>query len=110
MMEDEVVRRRQWLTAEEFLDLVGAVNLIPGPNSTELAIHIGHRRNGWPGLLLAGVCFIIPAMLIVLAIAWIYVRFGKLPQTQAILYGIKPTIIAVILQALWRLGRTALRT
>lgn len=110
MMEDEVVRRRKWLTREEFLDLLGAVNLIPGPNSTELAIHIGHRRNGWGGLLLAGVCFIVPAMLIVLAIAWAYVRYGKLPQTQALLYGIKPAIIAIIIRALCRLGRTALKT
>jgi chromate transporter len=110
MMEEEVVRRRKWLSPAEFLDLVGAVNLIPGPNSTELAIHIGHRRHGWPGLVVAGLCFILPAMLIVMTIAWIYVRFGKLPQTQAILYGIKPTMIAVIAQALWRLGRTALKT
>jgi chromate transporter len=110
MIEEEVVHRRKWLTPAEFLDLVGAVNLIPGPNSTELTIHIGHRRNGWPGLIVAGVCFILPAMLIVMAIAWIYVRFGKLPQTQAILYGIKPAIIAVIAQALWRLAQTALKT
>jgi chromate transporter len=109
-MEEEVVRRQKWLTSEEFLDLIGAVNLIPGPNSTELAIHIGHRRNGWAGLIVAGVCFILPAMLIVMAIAWIYVRFGKLPQTQAILYGIKPAIIAVIVQALWRLGRSAVKS
>src|SRR2546426_9305062 len=73
MMEDEVVRRRGWLTRAEFLDLLGATNLIPGPNSTELAIHIGHRRAGWPGLLVAGACFIVPAMLIVLALAWAYV-------------------------------------
>jgi chromate transporter len=110
MMEDEVVRRRNWLTPSEFLDLVGAVNLIPGPNSTELAIHIGHRRHAWPGLIVAGVCFILPAMLIVMAIAWFYVRFGKLPVTQAIFYGIKPAIIAVIAQALYRLGGAALKT
>lgn len=110
MMEDEVVRRRKWLTHAEFLDLVGAVNLIPGPNSTELAIHIGHRRNGWRGLIVAGASFILPAMLIVMAIAWAYVRFGQLPQMQALLYGIKPAIIAVVLQALWRLSRTAIKT
>src|ERR1700750_1274028 len=75
MMEDEVVARRHWLTRDEFLDLLGATNLIPGPNSTELAIHIGHRRAGWPGLLVAGTCFIVPAVVIVLAIAWAYVRF-----------------------------------
>jgi chromate transporter len=110
MMEDEVVRRRKWLTASEFLDLIGAVNLIPGPNSTELAIHIGHRRNGWKGLVVAGTSFIVPAMLIVMLIAWSYVAFGALPPIQGALYGIKPAIIAVVAQALWRLARTALHT
>ena len=110
MMEDEVVRRRQWLTHDEFLDLVGATNLIPGPNSTELAIHIGHRRAGWPGLLVAGACFILPAALIVTAIAWAYVRFGRLPRAEGLLYGVKPVIIAVVLQALWGLGGRALKT
>lgn len=110
MMEDEVVRRRRWLSREEFLDLLGATNLIPGPNSTELAIHIGHRQAGWPGLIVAGSCFILPAALIVSAFAWAYVRYGSLPQTDAILYGVKPVIIAIVLQALWRLGRAALKT
>jgi chromate transporter len=110
MMEDEVVRRRNWLMRGEFLDLVGACNLIPGPNSTELAIHIGLRRAGWIGLLVAGGCFILPAFIIVMALAWAYVAYGKLPQVEAILYGIKPVIIAVIIQALWRLGQTALKT
>jgi chromate transporter len=110
MMEDEVVRRRGWLTREEFLDLLGATNLIPGPNSTEMAIHIGHRCAGWPGLIVAGLCFIVPAMVIVLGCAWAYVRFGKLPQAEAVLYGIKPVIIAVVVQALWGLGKTALKT
>ena len=110
IMEDEVVRRRQWLTHEEFLDLLGATNLIPGPNSTEMAIHIGHRRAGWPGLLVAGSCFILPAALIVTAIAWAYVRFGQLPKAEGLLYGAKPVIIAVVLQALWGLGRSALKT
>ena len=110
IMEDEVVRRRQWLTHEEFLDLLGATNLIPGPNSTEMAIHIGHRRAGWPGLLVAGSCFILPAALIVTAIAWAYVRFGQLPKAEGLLYGAKPVIIAVVLQALWGLGRGALKT
>jgi chromate transporter len=109
MMEDEVVRRRQWLTRDEFLDLLGATNLIPGPNSTEMAIHIGHRRGGWPGLLVAGGCFILPAALIVMAIAWAYVRFGRLPEVAGVLYGIKPVIIAIVLQALWSLARTALK-
>ena len=110
MMEDEVVCRRKWLTNEEFLDLLGATNLIPGPNSTEMAIHIGHRRAGWPGLLVAGVCFILPAALIVSVIAWAYVRYGKLPEVAGILYGVKPVIIAVVVQALWGLGKTALKT
>jgi len=107
MMEDEVVRRRQWLTREEFLDYLGATNLIPGPNSTELAIHIGHAQGGWPGLLVAGICFILPAALFVGCIAWAYVRFGTLPAIHGVLYGVKPVVIVVILQALWRLGRSA---
>lgn len=110
MMEDEVVRRRRWLTREQFLDYVGATNLIPGPNSTELAIHIGHARAGWAGLLVAGASFILPATCIVLAIAWAYVRFGALPQAAGLLYGVKPVVIAVVLQALWRLGRSAIKT
>jgi chromate transporter len=110
MMEDEVVRKRAWLSRERVLDLLGAANLIPGPNSTELVTHIGHARAGWPGLLVAGSCFIAPAMLIVLAISWAYVRFGALPQVQGVLYGVKPVVIAVVLQAIWGLGRTALKT
>ncbi len=110
MLEDEVVRRRGWLTHDEFLDLLGATNLIPGPNSTELAIHIGHRRAGWPGLVVAGVCFILPATVIVMVIAWAYTRLGKLPTAEGLLYGVKPVIIAVVLQALWGLGRSALKT
>ncbi len=110
MMEDEVVRRRRWLTHDEFLDLLGAANLIPGPNSTELAIHIGHRQAGWPGLLVAGSSFILPAVIIVGAFAWAYVRYGSLPQVAGVLYGVKPVIIAIVLQALWSLGRTAIKT
>jgi chromate transporter len=110
MMEEEVVRRRRWVTHEQFLDLLGATNLIPGPNSTEMAIHLGLVRAGWTGLLVAGACFILPAALIVTAIAWAYVRYGALPQVVAILHGVKPVIIAVVLQALWGLGRTALKT
>ena len=109
-MEDEVVRRRQWLTHEEFLDYLGATNLIPGPNSTELAIHIGRDRAGWPGLLVAGACFILPATFIVAGIAWAYVRFGTLPAALGILYGVKPVVIAVVAQALLGLGRAALKT
>ncbi len=110
MMEAEVVRRRRWLSREEFLDLLGATNLIPGPNSTELAIHIGHRQAGWAGLLVAGSCFILPAVFIVSAFAWAYVRYGSLPEIAGILYGVKPVIIAIVLQALWGLGRSALKT
>jgi chromate transporter len=110
MMDDEVVRRRRWLSREEFLDLLGATNLIPGPNSTEMAIHIGHRRAGWPGLLVAGSCFILPAAIIVTAFAWAYVKYGSLPEVTGVLYGVKPVIIAVVVQALWGLGRAALKT
>src|SRR6266705_1475530 len=109
LMEDEVVRRRRWLSPAEFLDLLGAANLIPGPNSTEMALHVGRRRAGWLGLLLAGTCFILPASLIVTFLAWFYVRYGSLPQAGAILYGVKPVMIAIVLQALWRLGRAALK-
>jgi chromate transporter len=110
IMEDEVVRRRGWLSREKFLDLLGASNLIPGPSSSELAIHIGYQRAGFPGLLVAGTCFILPAFAMVSAFAWAYVRFGRLPAISAILYGVKPVVIAVILQALWGLGRTAVKT
>ena len=110
MMEDEVVRRRRWLTRDEFLNLVGATNLIPGPNSTELAIHVGYRRAGSTGLLVAGTCFIVPAMAIVLALAWAYVRYGRLPAAAGLLYGVKPVVIAVVVQALTSLGRAAVKT
>jgi chromate transporter len=110
LMEEEVVRRRGWLTHAEFLDLLGAVNLLPGPNSTELAIYIGHRVAGWAGLILAGVCFILPATLIVTAIAWAYVTFRTLPQVAGLTYGIKPIVVAIVVQALWRLGRSSIRS
>lgn len=110
MMEDEVVRRKHWLEREEFLDLLGMTNLIPGPNSTEMAIHIGYRQRGFMGLLVTGSCFILPAALIVVAIAWAYVRFGTLPAADGLLYGVKPVVIAVVLQALLRLARTAVKT
>lgn len=110
MMEDEVVRRRRWMTHERFLDMLGICNLIPGPNSTEMAIHIGQLRAGFAGLIVAGACFILPAAAIVLAIAWMYVRYGTMPQAIGLLYGIKPVIIAVVLQALWGLGRTAIKS
>lgn len=109
MMHDEVVVRRRWMEEQHFLDLVGATNLIPGPNSTEMAIHIGYDRAGWRGLVAAGICFILPAALIVGILAWAYVEYGRTPQGEALLYGIKPVIIAIVLQALFRLGRTAVK-
>jgi chromate transporter len=109
IMHDEVVVRRKWLTDEQFLDLLGATNLIPGPNSTEMAIHLGYVRAGWPGLIVGGLCFILPAMLIVLGLAWLYVEFGTTPQAEWLLYGIKPVVIAIIAQALWTLGSKALK-
>ena len=109
LIEHEVVRRKHWLTREEFLDLLGATNLIPGPNSTEMAIHIGWKRARWVGLTVAGLAFILPAALIVLAVAWAYVRYGSRPEVVHLLYGVKPVIIAIIVQAIWRLGSKALR-
>jgi len=108
MLEDEVVRRRNWVTHAEFLDMLGASNLIPGPNSTELAIHLGRHVAGWRGLIVAGTCFILPAMGIVSVLAWGYVTYGALPQVEGLLYGVKPVIIAVVLQALVGLSRSAL--
>jgi len=110
LMHDEIVRRRGWLTEQEFLDLIAATNLIPGPNSTEMAIHIGYAQAGWPGLLVAGACFIAPATLIVAGLAWAYVRFGTLPAAQGMLHGITPVVIAIIAQALWGLARTAVKS
>jgi len=109
MMHDEIVQRRKWLSDQQFLDLLGATNLIPGPNSTEMAIHIGYLRAGWPGLLTAGACFIAPAMLIVMFLAWIYARYGTSPQVEWLLYGVKPVVIAIIIQALWSLGQKAIK-
>jgi chromate transport protein ChrA len=110
MMEDEFVRRRQWLTATEFTDWLAAANLIPGPSSTEVAIFIGYAKQGWLGLLVAGSCFILPAATLVSLIAAAYVRYGSLPQVEGALHGIKPVVIAIIAQALWSLGRTAIKT
>ncbi|MBI4346458.1 MAG: chromate transporter [Elusimicrobia bacterium] len=109
MMEEEVVRRRRWMSRADFLDLIGATNLIPGPNSTEMAIHVGYRRAGWPGLIAAGVCFIVPAAAVTLVFAWAYQRYGAFPQAKDALYGIKPVIIAVVGQALWGLTRSAVK-
>ncbi len=110
MMQQEVVERRQWLTKEQFLDLLGASNLVPGPSSTELAIHIGYRKAGWMGLFLAGTCFILPAFLLVMLLAWAYTRFGQLPQIAGALYGVKPVVVAIVAQALWNLRKTAIKT
>jgi chromate transporter len=110
MMDDEIVKKRKWIDKDKFLDLLGATNLIPGPNSTELAIHIGYERGGWLGLIIAGAAFILPAMFIVLSFAIAYVTYGELPEISGILYGIKPVIIAIVLQALIRLGQTAIKS
>ncbi len=110
MMEERFVRQRQWVTRERFVDLVGAVNLLPGPNSTELAIYLGEIRGGVPGLITAGACFILPAAVLVVALAWAYVRFGAVPQMVGLLFGIKPVVVALIAQAIWNLGRTALKS
>jgi chromate transport protein ChrA len=107
MMEDEVVHRRKWITREHFTDLVGATNLIPGPNSTEMAIHIGYVRGGLLGLIVSGLSFILPAVIITGILAWVYVRFGSIPQVEPFLFGIKPAVISVILVAVVRLGKTA---
>ena len=109
IMHDEVVTRRGWLDDRRFLDLIGVTNLIPGPNSTEMAMHVGHQRAGWRGLLAAGVSFIVPAALITLAFAWAYVEFGSTPGGEAILYGIEPVVVVIIAQALIRLGRSAMQ-
>jgi len=110
LMEDEVVRRRGWITRDAFLDLVGATNLIPGPNSTELAIHLGRLRAGMPGLLLAGAAFILPAFAIVCGVAWVYVRAGTLPAVITVFRGVTPVMLAIVVQALVKLARTAVRT
>jgi chromate transporter len=110
MMQNEVVDKRKWMDHAHFLDLIGATNLIPGPNSTEMAIHIGYERGGWKGLLLAGFCFIMPAVLITGFIAWLYQRYGQLPQVTQFIYGIKPAIIAIILSAVFPLAQKALKT
>jgi chromate transporter len=109
MLRDEVVNRRGWLSEQQFLDLLGASNLIPGPNSTELVIHTSYQRAGWRGLVVGGTLFILPAVVLVLAFAWLYVEYGTTTSGEWLLYGIKPVIIAVVAQAIWGLGRTAIR-
>jgi chromate transporter len=109
MMDDEIVHKRGWLTRERFLDLLGATNLIPGPNSTEMAIHLGFLRAGWRGLIVAGACFIVPAMTITGTLAWAYVRYGSVPEVFWLLYGVKPVIIAIVAQALWGFALKAVK-
>lgn len=109
LMEQEAVERRGWVSREQFLDLVGGCNLLPGPSSTQAAMALGYTRRGWPGLVIAGACFILPASLTTLGLAWAYVRYGHMPQGQGLLYGTKPVMVAIVAQAVWRLGRMALR-
>ncbi|CCF82902.1 chromate efflux transporter [Nitrolancea hollandica] len=109
MMRDEIVRRRRWMTDQQFLDLLGTTNLIPGPNSTEMAIFVSQRQAGWRGLIVGGSLFILPSMLMVLGLAWAYVRYGSTPEAEWLLYGIKPVIIAIVVQALWALGKAAVK-
>jgi chromate transporter len=110
MMQEEVVVKKKWLSEQHFLDLIGATNLIPGPNSTEMAIHIGHERAGWKGLIVAGICFILPAVLLTGFFAWLYKEFGQLPELKPFLYGIKPAIIAIILSAIFPQAKKSLKT
>lgn len=110
MMENEMVKKRQWLSEQHFLDLMGATNLIPGPNSTEMAIHIGRKKAGRKGLIVAGVCFILPAVIITLCFAWLYKQYGQIPRLQPFIYGIKPAIIAIILAAIYPLAKRSLKT
>ena len=110
LMEEEFVRRRKWLAHEEFVDRLGAVNLLPGPNSTEMAIYLGELRGGFRGLLTAGACFILPAALMTLALAWAYVRYGARPQLAGVLWGVKPVVVVLLAQAIWALAKTALKS
>ena len=110
MMEEEVVRKRGWMSHQYFLDLVGATNLIPGPNSTEMTMHCGQERAGWKGLVVAGLCFIVPAVVITAFFAWAYQEYGQLPQVERFIYGIKPAIISIIVSAMIILGRKALKS
>lgn len=110
MMQDEVVERRQWLSRQHFMDLVGATNLIPGPNATEMAIHCGFVRGGWRGLMLAGLCFIAPAALISGLLGWVYLRYQTVPAMSALIFGIKPAVIAIIFRAIWQLAPNAVKS
>lgn len=110
MMEDEIVKKRKWMTQEHFLDLVGATHLIPGPNSTEMTMHCGFERAGWKGLIIAGSCFIFPAVVITAVFAWLYQQYGTLPEVIPFIYGIKPAVIAIIVVAAYRLGKKAAKS
>lgn len=110
MMESEVVHKRKWMTHEHFLDLVGATNLIPGPNSTEMTMHCGHERAGWKGLFVAGICFIFPAVFITMIFAWLYEKYGEVPAAEMFIYGIKPAVIAIIIATSYRLGKKGLKS
>src|SRR6266403_3278514 len=110
LMEDEFVRRRAWLSREEFVDRVGAVNLLPGPSSTEMVIYLGYLRGGFPGLLIAGAAFILPSALLMCVMAWAYVQYGAMPQIAGVLWGVKPVVVVLIAQAVWSLGKTVLKS
>jgi chromate transporter len=110
MMQEEVVVKKKWISEQHFLDLIGATNLIPGPNSTEMAIHIGHEKAGWKGLIVAGVCFIFPAVIITGFLAWLYQEYGQIPEVKPFLYGIKPAIITIILSAVFPLAKKSLKS
>lgn len=110
MMDDEIVKKRKWMTSQHFLDLIGATNLIPGPNSTEMTMHCGHERAGWKGMIVAGTSFIFPAVTITLLFAWLYEQYGQLPAVEPFIYGIKPAVIAIIISAVHRLGKKALKS
>ena len=110
MMEDEVVEKRKWMSRQHFLDLIGATNLIPGPNSTEMTMHCGYERGGWKGLFLAGGLFILPAVIITLIFAYLYVEYGQMPEVEPFIYGIKPAVIAIILSAVYKLGKKAVKS
>lgn len=110
IMEEEFVRRRKWLTREEFVDRVGAVNLLPGPSSTEMTIYLGYVRGGFAGLVVAGASFILPSALMMVTFAWIYLRYGSLPQIAGVLWGVKPVVVVLIAQAVWSLGKTVLNS
>lgn len=110
MMDDEIVKKRKWISQQHFLDLIGATNLIPGPNSTEMTMHCGHERGGIKGMFVAGISFIFPAVAITMLFAWMYTEYGQLPEVEPFIYGIKPAVIAIILSAVYRLGKKALKT